>query len=440
MAIFVLAILLSLVVSMVSAVRVDLKASRNYAEGIQDNALLDGALARARVVLQNDTDTGQDTLDDDWATFGDNGKVEFALGDGRYQIEILDAGARLNLNTASRESLLLLPGVTDELADSLIDWRDADDTPGASGAESDVYQGYPRPYLAKNAPLDTVDELLMIQGFTPDLVFGDPTQPTQDETTGATVTQGLADLVTVRSYEANRTATGTERLNLSQVTEPQLQALTDLSLTQPQTQAIVAHRGTTPFRSVADLLDVRLIVQNGGNQNGGGRGGNQGGNQGGGTTLGGIAMTREQVRRMIDLFTVSSAKTLEGRINVNTAPLTVLETLPAMTEEAANKILTNRPFETVGDLLDESVMNEAQFRQIVNLVSTKSSVFLVRIKATAHPGGRVRAMEALVERTDTGVKLLRRHEVGRWPGWQSWGWTETPNAASNTTTTTTTTP
>jgi type II secretory pathway component PulK len=136
---------------------------------------------------------------------------------------------------------------------------------------------------------------------------------------------------------------------------------------------------------------------------------------------------------MIDLFTVSNAKTLEGRINVNTAPLEVLKTLPGMTDEAANNILSRRPFTSVGDLLDDSIMPESLFRGIVNNVSTKSSVFLVRVRAVARPNGAAHASEALVERTANGMRLLRKKEVGRWPGWQSWGWGEATDTLTNST-------
>src|SRR5262249_5719734 len=41
-----------------------------------------------------------------------------------------------------------------------------------NGAESDYYQGLPRPYVAKNAPMDAIEELLLIKGVTPELFYG----------------------------------------------------------------------------------------------------------------------------------------------------------------------------------------------------------------------------------------------------------------------------
>lgn len=405
-AIFVLAILLSLVVSLSASVRVDLKASRNYAQTVQSDAILDGALAHGMAALQNDLDTGQDALTDDWALLGDTGMTNYPLGEGAYQIQILDASSRLNVNTATRDQLLLIPGLTEEMADAIIDWRDEDDTPGASGAESDVYESYPRPYRAKNAPFDTLDELRMVQGFTPSILYGQPTQEAVVEDVSSTVStqNGLADLFTVRSYERNQTATGEARLRLSEVNQEQLEDLTEVTLTQQQIQAIVQHREDDQYESVADLLDVRIRQEQG---------------------QGPLALNQEQVRSLVDRFTVSGAQSLEGRINVNTAPLEVLMTLPQMTDEAANAIVSQRPFETIGDLLDDAVMPVSLFRSVVNRVSTKSSIYLIRVRGVAHRTGIVKAAEALVERTPEGtIRLLRRREVGRWPGWASWGWGE----------------
>ena len=176
MAIFILAILLSLVASLANSVHVDLKASGNYRDEAENEALLDAGIAHGMAILQDATDTSKVTLNDDWTQFGSNGSAQYSLGAGTYQVQILDASARLNLNTVTREALLTLPGVTEEIADSIIDWRDADDNPGAQGAESDTYQAYPRPYSAKNGPFDLVDELLLVKGITAPLLYGDPTQ------------------------------------------------------------------------------------------------------------------------------------------------------------------------------------------------------------------------------------------------------------------------
>jgi general secretion pathway protein K len=58
------------------------------------------------------------------------------------------------------------------LVDSLIDWMDEDDEVYNDGAESDFYMAAENPYPCKNGPMDSIDELLLIKGITPELYFG----------------------------------------------------------------------------------------------------------------------------------------------------------------------------------------------------------------------------------------------------------------------------
>jgi general secretion pathway protein K len=64
------------------------------------------------------------------------------------------------------------PQLTSTIADSVIDWEDEDDEHRVNGAESDYYGGLPNPYPAKNKRLDSIEELLLIKGVTPELFNG----------------------------------------------------------------------------------------------------------------------------------------------------------------------------------------------------------------------------------------------------------------------------
>jgi type II secretory pathway component PulK len=84
-----------------------------------------------------------------------------------------DEAAKLDLNTATYDQLMGLPYMTDELASAIIDWRDADsDLTGLDGAEDDYYLTLPTPYHCKNAPFESVDELRLVKGCTPELLYG----------------------------------------------------------------------------------------------------------------------------------------------------------------------------------------------------------------------------------------------------------------------------
>ncbi len=109
-------------------------------------------------------------------------RTEIELGDGTVNYSISDENGKININTASREILVRalqangieLGNDRDEIADSILDWIDADDNHRLNGVESNYYEGLNPPYKAKNAPLDSIDELLKIRGITKELVYGSP--------------------------------------------------------------------------------------------------------------------------------------------------------------------------------------------------------------------------------------------------------------------------
>ncbi len=113
------------------------------------------------------------------------------LGDGEILLTIEPEPARRNVNLLKEDDWELIfkqSGVPEDLwpvlIESFLDWTDQDTTPRSDGAETDDY--YSRldfPYKAKNGPLDTVDELLLVKGFNKTILYGGtlPGRTEQDE-------------------------------------------------------------------------------------------------------------------------------------------------------------------------------------------------------------------------------------------------------------------
>ncbi len=107
--------------------------------------------------------------------------VKKELGGGAFDISLLPEEGRRNVNHLDDrdwEEILDQANVPEEkwpeLIDAFNDWVDPGDEHRLNGAESDDPFYKERGYECKNAPLDTVDELLLIKGFTEDVVFGAP--------------------------------------------------------------------------------------------------------------------------------------------------------------------------------------------------------------------------------------------------------------------------
>ncbi len=122
--------------------------------------------------------------------------------------------------------LMALPGMTEDVADAILDWIDEDDEARPFGAESDYYTTLPTPYSAANGPLHSVEELLLVRGVTPTLLFGvdsnrngvvDADEQARYgvgiETPGAL---GWATYLTVHGAESNKRSDGTPAIKVNQ--------------------------------------------------------------------------------------------------------------------------------------------------------------------------------------------------------------------------------
>ena len=105
------------------------------------------------------------------------------LGDGTINVNVDYERGRRNLHKLSMDDWHELfdqagiPNVEwDSLLGCLTDWEDENDTHQLSGAESDDFFYRQAGYECKNAPVDTIDELLLIKGWTPEILYGTPAE------------------------------------------------------------------------------------------------------------------------------------------------------------------------------------------------------------------------------------------------------------------------
>jgi type II secretory pathway component PulK len=110
---------------------------------------------------------------------------EFPILDGTIKISIEDENSKININALISEfapstkyygilqRFFVNMGLPMDIADAIIDWIDPDDSRFPYGAESSCYyQTLSPPYRAKNAPADSIDELLLVKGITPEIFYG----------------------------------------------------------------------------------------------------------------------------------------------------------------------------------------------------------------------------------------------------------------------------
>lgn len=184
------------------SMRLEASAVRAYKESIVAAHLAEAGVEQA--IRELSAETGFAAMaDDGLLTFYTRERQPLArlvraqvpLGSGAFTYRITDEEARLNLNTSPPDRvdrLLQALGVEkrdrDVIVDSIQDWRDGNEDHRLNGAESeDYYLKLPVPYRARNANLDSIQELIQIRGVTPRIFNGSERTP------------GLVDLVTVKS-------------------------------------------------------------------------------------------------------------------------------------------------------------------------------------------------------------------------------------------------
>lgn len=180
----------------------------------------------------------------------DRGKVVLRTDIGDATVQVADENGKLNLNTVEKPVLLELLRVmgvekdrADVVADSIIDWRDADEEAGPSGAENPYYQALPTPYRCKNAPFDTLEELLLVRGVDAGLLFG---TTIQDEMGRAHFRVGLNRCLSVYGAPSG--------VNVNAAPAEVLQAI---GFTPDMARQIVTVRAEKPFKDVNDF-SVRI--------------------------------------------------------------------------------------------------------------------------------------------------------------------------------------
>ena len=307
-----------------------------------------------------------------------------------YRFGLVDESSKINLNAlpyfdffqegSGRDILMSLPDMTEPIADAILDWIDPDDDPRDYGTESSYYTGNSPPYEAKNGPLDSLDELLLIRDVTPELLFGldnnrngilDDSEAALGDVsaTQAAMVLGWANYLTLYSKETNLNRDGLPRININGDDLEQLYDDLKSVFNDDWANFIIHYRTSGPvagianddaparastvpvnlsgdeeglfrFRSVLDLIDQFVTVQNGDPEDpqlvtlqspltSAIYGGNLG------ATLP-LAMSS---------ITVYDGPSIPGRINIMQAPRIILEQIPGMDSELLDSIMTLREFE-----------------------------------------------------------------------------------------------
>lgn len=183
------------------------------------------------------------------------------LGDGEILLYIVPEPARRNVNQLKEEDwerMLEVSNVPEdfwpEIIESLQDWIDTDDEPRTDGAETeDYYTTLDSPYMAKNGPLDTVGELLLVKGFSRAILFGGPLDEIEDEEGEPWMVTGIEDLLTTYGDGKVNINAASQRVLM---TLPEVDELIAGAIIEEREGALLEEGSDedTSFKSTSDML------------------------------------------------------------------------------------------------------------------------------------------------------------------------------------------
>ncbi len=319
-----------------------------------------------------------------------------ALSDMRYGLTS-EAG-KMNVNAAHTTNLTHLPRMTAPMIAALRDFVDWDSDVRPEGAEQEYYDSLPRPYTIRNGPLDTLDELLLVRGFTPSLLYGedanmnwrlDVNENDGDErfppdNGDGKLDRGLSQFLTVASYDPNEDQKGIPRTNLNLDNDP----LPLVELPGPLTNFIYQLRTNKQHLAhPVDLIDAKLVWTNAtGIKN---------------ELASGVG--KEELPLVLDLFTTTNASKFPGLIDVNTASIAVLRTVRGIDEPLAESIVSGRRSisperrGTLAWLLQEGVVDVPKFKEIAPFLTARTLQFSFHVVGYGVPSGRYRVLEVIID-------------------------------------------
>lgn len=365
--------------------RIDMKVCMARMESVRCKWACRAGIERGMAVM-NEDETENDSLLDVWSENPED-LNDVMMEQCVFTVRVIDESSKLDINTATKEQLLGLPDMVEEIADAIIDWRDSDDVPSGAGVESGYYESLTYGYMARNGPFKTLRELLLVKDVTEELFYGEDTNlngrldynerdgqispPFDDGDNELDV--GWAAYLTCYTSGGNVSDSNESSAGQSQQSSNQQQQ----SSNQQQSSGNDGRSSGNAQQSTANNQQSS---------------GNNGQNS-------------------------ESTNQETAKVNINTASDIVLAALLGGGDEAeriAQTIIAYRNtlvdgIEDISELTDKGILNEDVFGQIEQYITTSSDIFTIRCFAAADrngASGTTLMTEAVVDRSSSPFKIL----------------------------------
>jgi general secretion pathway protein K len=255
-----MALLLTLLVTVILTVvvlefnylmRVHATLSGNLLDDLKAEIAARNGVERAKAILLNDllADSKEgislDSMEDEWAS-----EIKISSQTSEADMVISDEMSKFNLNrlmnraVAEAESetinmymvenvrrLFELVDIDPNLVYGIVDWIDEDSEEEPFGAEDPHYASLEPPIRCKNSALDSLEELLFIEGFSVEILYGEDDVP------------GLSEFLTICGDESGL-------ININTAPEEVIAAALN---SESLASLVVETRNASPFEDLDDM-------------------------------------------------------------------------------------------------------------------------------------------------------------------------------------------
>ncbi len=337
---------------------------------------------------------------------------------------LVDEASKLNINTATRPMLMLLPNMTDELADAIMAWkRSATAQTAATGNADSVYASLTPPRRNKGGSFESVDELRLVDGATLDLLIGEDTnrngaldeneddgeQTAPRDNQDGQLQAGYLEYLTVYTRQPNTKADGSRRFSvlLTPGNNPQANAQMAQQYGN-QLRALLLGKGIEGQR-VAQITN-RFI-----------------GNPAQLPTINSVASFMVQSQMTADEYAlihadvthVATGGSVAGLVNVNTASATVLACIPGIGIDNASTLVAyrqNHPEAMTSFQWLTQILPPAAIRAAGRFITDQSYQFTADVAAVGHYGRGYHREKVVFDMRTSTPRILYHQDL------TSYGW------------------
>lgn len=398
---------------------------------------------------------------------------------------VTDETSKIDLNQVTEDQLYrfferLIPQDATQpvdisvLVDSLLDWREGGRGPRPNGAKDEYYLNLKPPYRCKSARFSTIEELLLVRGFTAWVMFGedynrngllDPNENDGDasfppDNGDGLLFVGIAPYLTLWSRELNVASDARPRINLNmQDTQKLQEQLVEFFDGDIVTYVMQVRASGATFNSVMNLFPAPPAPEGEEEQDLRGAApfppgpadpatsqpttgpteGIDAGSPEGSTDLSQSENGSEKppekppefkdltadpppgdlriLPLVLDRLTVDATPGFAGRVNATTAPAAVLATIDPLTDEeidaivAARADLTAEEMRTPAWLVTRGVLTEHKFRWILPRLALGSNVFQAECVGYADHLGVMSRFNVIFEMRGPVAQVLYKRDL-----------------------------